>query len=149
MRIILIYTACTIHRYHASDTHRVCHSLMRIRSHLRHTSCAMHAHTRAREASTSKQHPCHAALQHQFIRVNPMPLKRVRTAYKAFSPLALCHPFKKILMRSCAFSRVNPNGAGTGFAYAPSLRQRMRPRLHAHAYARTQARKTLCFTRVY
>jgi hypothetical protein len=66
-----------------------------------------------------------------------MPLKRVRTAYKAFSPLTLTHPRKKILMRFCAFSRVNPNRAGTGFAYAPSLRQcvRLRTRIHAHAYA--------------
>jgi hypothetical protein len=66
-----------------------------------------------------------------------MPLKRARTAYKAFSPLALCHPCKNLVMRSYAFSRVNPNRAGMAFAYAPSLRQCVR--LRAYAYMRVHA----------
>lgn len=121
---------------------------MRIRSHLRHASCARayaHLRTPTRTYAHAKQNLCHAALQHQSLRVNPMPPKRTRTAYKPFSPLALCHPFKKILMRPCAFSGVNPNRLGTGFAYAPSLRQRVRLRIHAYTRTYAHAPRSIAF----
>jgi hypothetical protein len=145
-----------LHHLHKCIHHAHAHQRTRTPAHTAfsaHTRTpATRAHQRTRaHAHTRSKHLCHAAPQHQSPRVNPMPLKRARTAYKAFSPLALCHPCKKILMSFCAFSRVNPNRAGMAFAYAPSLRQCVR--LRAYAYmrtpTRTQARKTLCFTRVY
>ena len=70
MRIILICTACTACHTPQGMHH---HAYARTPAH----TCA-HAHT--------KQNLCHVALQHQSLRVNPMPPKRVRTAYKRFDP---------------------------------------------------------------
>jgi len=74
-----------------------------IRAHTR-----QHASTRTCASTRTKQTPCHAALQHKTIRDYPMPLKRVRNAYKPFSPLTHTLPFENLVIATSAFSRDYP-----------------------------------------
>lgn len=92
------------------------------------------------------QYPCHTALHHCFIRVNPMPLKRVRTASERFYSLPLPCPSKIKIAQPTRFR---------GFTLTKLAQSLLRACAHVHTHTHTAClglsfhRKPLWLTRIF